>query len=59
MHDEPDDVSASRPDWHAQLSGQLRNVGVPEVGRVRWWESDRFEHVAVGPAYGLLLVARL
>ncbi len=54
MHDKSDDVSAGRPDWHAYLSGQLRDVGVPEVRGFRWWEGDHFEHFAVGPAYGLL-----
>ena len=54
MHDKGDNVSAGRPDWHAYLRGQLRDVGVPEVRLFRWWEGDHFEHFTVGPAYGHL-----
>lgn len=54
MQDKCNDVSARGPAWHAQISCQLRNFGVPKVQAFRWRERDDLKYLAVGPACGSL-----
>jgi hypothetical protein len=50
VQDKGNYVFARGPDWHAQISCQLRDFGVPEVHAFRWRERDNLKYLTVGPA---------